>query len=158
MMAKGWSTGWHARSDRIARARLKACVATTDVHEYGKILVESVLRQLDVEIIDGGISTDPNDLVDQAVTTGPTSSRSPPTMEWRSVLHPAQGRARRTKQLAAGVRWWQAQPDTDGSNTSLPVDISEELASAGATVCRSVDSMIAALGEIARAPRPDTRR
>ena len=46
----------------------------------------------------------------------------------------------------------------DGSNTSLPVDISEELASAGATVCRSVDSMIAALAEIARAPRPDTRR
>jgi hypothetical protein len=42
----------------------------------------------------------------------------------------------------------------EGSNTSLPLDVSEELALAGATVCKSVDSMVAALGEIARSRRP----
>ena len=50
----------------IARAGLRACIATTDVHEYGKILVETVLRELGVDIVDGGTSTDPNDLAELA--------------------------------------------------------------------------------------------
>jgi methylmalonyl-CoA mutase cobalamin-binding subunit len=45
---------------------LRACIATTDVHEYGKILVETVLRELGVIITDGGTSTDPNDLAELA--------------------------------------------------------------------------------------------
>jgi methylmalonyl-CoA mutase cobalamin-binding subunit len=145
--------------DRIARARLKACVATTDVHEYGKILVESVLRQLDVEIIDGGISTDPNDLVDQAVTTGADfialSSYNGVALQFFTQLKGELDARNSSLPVFVGGKLNRIP---DGSNTSLPVDISEELASAGATVCRSVDSMIAALGEIARAPRPDTRR
>ncbi|MGH6873428.1 MAG: cobalamin-dependent protein, partial [Aestuariivirgaceae bacterium] len=50
----------------IAGAGLCGCVATTDVHEYGKVLIETVLKGLGVNIIDGGISTDPNDLAHQA--------------------------------------------------------------------------------------------
>src|SRR5262249_21141336 len=56
--------------ERIKAAGFRACVATTDVHEYGKILIETVLRQLDVEIVDGGTSTDPNDLAVQTREAG----------------------------------------------------------------------------------------
>jgi methylmalonyl-CoA mutase cobalamin-binding subunit len=150
-----------ARSERdpIARAGLKACVATTDVHEYGKILVESVLRQLDVEIIDGGISTDPNDLVDQAVTTGADfialSSYNGVALQFFTQLKGELDARNSSLPVLIGGKLNRIP---DGSNTSLPVDVSEELASAGATVCRSIDSMVAALGEIARAHRPHTRR
>ncbi|MET0482433.1 MAG: cobalamin-dependent protein [Aestuariivirgaceae bacterium] len=145
--------------DRIARARLKACVATTDVHEYGKILVESVLRQLAVEIVDGGISTDPNDLVDQAVATGADfialSSYNGVALQFFTQLKTELDARNSSLPVFIGGKLNRIP---EGSNTSLPVDISEELASAGATVCRSVDGMVAALGEIARAPRSDTRR
>ena len=35
----------------IAGAGLRACIATTDVHEYGKILVETVLRERPCRVI-----------------------------------------------------------------------------------------------------------
>jgi len=38
----------------------------------------------------------------------------------------------------------------DGTNTSLPVDISKEIAAAGAIVCTAVDGMIAQLLQIAQ--------
>jgi methylmalonyl-CoA mutase cobalamin-binding subunit len=140
-----------AERERIARARLKACVATTDVHEYGKILVESVLRQLDVEIIDGGISTDPNDLVDQAVTTGADfialSSYNGVALQFFTQLKGELDARNSALPVFIGGKLNRIP---DGSNTSLPVDISEELASAGATVCKSIDSLVAALGDIAR--------
>ncbi|MFC1680561.1 hypothetical protein ACFL1S_02050 [Pseudomonadota bacterium] len=37
-------------------------VATTDVHEYGKLLIESVLSRINVAIVDVGVCTDPRDL------------------------------------------------------------------------------------------------
>ena len=36
--------------------------ATTDVHEYGKRLLEEILTLIDLEVIDGGVSTDPKSL------------------------------------------------------------------------------------------------
>jgi hypothetical protein len=38
----------------------------------------------------------------------------------------------------------------DGTNTSLPVDISKEIAAAGAIVCTAVDGMITQLLQVAR--------
>ena len=141
-----------AERERIVRAKLKACVATTDVHEYGKILVESVLRQLDIEIIDGGTSTDPNDLVEQAVATGADfialSSYNGVALQFFTQLKGELDARNSALPVFIGGKLNRVP---DGSNTSLPVDISDELASAGATVCKSVDSMIASLGEMARA-------
>lgn len=37
----------------------------------------------------------------------------------------------------------------DSSNTSLPVDVSEELVAKGAVVCRSVEDLLAALASMA---------
>ena len=42
----------------------------------------------------------------------------------------------------------------DGSNTSLPVDVTSELVESGAVVCPTVDSMIAALETIAQGKSP----
>ena len=41
--------------------------ATTDAHEYGKRLLEEIVTLIDLEIIDGGVSTDPKSLAAIAV-------------------------------------------------------------------------------------------
>ena len=41
--------------------------ATTDAHEYGKRLLEEIVTLIDLEIIDGGVSTDPKSLAAMAV-------------------------------------------------------------------------------------------
>jgi hypothetical protein len=116
--------GYLARMDgtvreRIRRAKFKACIATTDVHEYGKILVETVLRGLDVEILDGGTSTDPNDLAREAKAVKADLIALSPIF--------IGGKLNRVP---------------DGSNTSLPVDASPEITAAGATVCPDVQVLL----------------
>lgn len=50
-------------AETLATAGLRVLVATTDVHEHGKMLLEAVLRDLGVSTNDGGVSTDPDVLI-----------------------------------------------------------------------------------------------
>ena len=54
----------------IRKVRPRVIVATSDVHEHGKMALETVLRGLGAEIIDGGVSTDPDVLAARAVADG----------------------------------------------------------------------------------------
>jgi methylmalonyl-CoA mutase cobalamin-binding subunit len=135
----------------IARAGLRACVATTDVHEYGKILVETVLRELGVGIIDGGTSTDPNDLAELARTEQADfialSSYNGVALQFVVDLKGEMNE--RDMQLPVFVGG-KLNRIPDGSNTSLPVDVRNELAAAGAIVCPDVESMLERLAAMAR--------
>ena len=46
----------------LQATKLVGCIATTDVHEWGKIMLEMVLEPLGVQIVDGGINADPDTL------------------------------------------------------------------------------------------------
>jgi hypothetical protein len=144
-----------ADRESIGRAQLRACIATTDVHEYGKILVETVLRELGVDIVDGGTSTDPNDLAEQAQAAGADfialSSYNGVAMQFLSELKAEmKERALQVPVFIGG----KLNRIPDGSNTSLPVDIRDELSATGAIVCSSVPVMLAGLADIARAKLP----
>ena len=45
----------------IADAKLVACIGATDVHEYGKLLVQEALARLGVSVIDLGVHAEPED-------------------------------------------------------------------------------------------------
>ncbi len=140
-------------SDRnaIAAAGLRGCIATTDVHEYGKVLIETVLKGLGVEIIDGGISTDPNDLALQAQTSAADfialSSYNGVALQFVTELRRELGERGTDLPVFIGGKLNRIP---DGTNTSLPVDISKEIAAAGAIVCTAVDAMITQLLQVAR--------
>ncbi|HKG74722.1 MAG TPA: cobalamin-dependent protein [Aestuariivirgaceae bacterium] len=140
-------------SDRnaIAAAGLRGCIATTDVHEYGKVLIETVLKGLGVEIIDGGISTDPNDLALQAQTSAADfialSSYNGVALQFVTELRRELGERGTDLPVFIGGKLNRIP---DGTNTSLPVDISKEIAAAGAIVCTAVDGMITQLLQVAR--------
>ena len=129
---------------------MRACIATTDVHEYGKILVETVLRELGVDIIDGGTSTDPNDLAELAQTANADfialSSYNGVALQF--VVDLKGEMSEREMQLPVFVGG-KLNRVPDGSNTSLPVDVRSELTAAGAIVCPGVESMLEQLAEIA---------
>ena len=153
MMGKGWSAGMALpERERIARAELAPASPRPTSMNTARSSSRRCCASLDIEIIDGGISTDPNDLVDQAVTTGADfialSSYNGVALQFFSQLKGELDARNSALPVFIGGKLNRIP---DGSNTSLPVDISEELASAGATVCKSVDSMIASLGEMARA-------
>ena len=130
----------------IARAGLRACIATTDVHEYGKILVETVLRELGVDIIDGGTSTDPNDLAEFAQSEQADfialSSYNGVALQFVADLKGEMDERKMQLPVFVGGKLNRIP---DGSNTSLPVDVRGELTEAGAIVCPDVESMLARL-------------
>ncbi len=141
-----------ALRETIRVADLRGCVATTDVHEYGKILVETVLGRLDVAIVDGGVSIDPNDLAETVVREGADfialSSYNGVTLEFLRDLEDQVHAQGIDLPIFIGGKLNRIP---DGSNTSLPVDIGGELAEAGAVVCRNIDEIFGALGYIAAA-------
>jgi hypothetical protein len=143
-----------AGRDSIAGAGLCACIATTDVHEYGKILVETVLRELEVEIADGGTSTDPADLAEAASACGADfialSSYNGVALQFVCELKQEIDRLGLQIPVFVGGK---LNAILDGSNSSLPVEIGDELNAAGAIVCASVDVMLDRLGEIASSRR-----
>ena len=55
--------------ERVRKAGFTACVACTDVHEYGKIL-ETVLERLGIDVRDAGVSADPDDVARKASAAG----------------------------------------------------------------------------------------
>jgi methylmalonyl-CoA mutase cobalamin-binding subunit len=144
------------RKQSIADAALCACIATTDVHEYGKILIETVLRKLGVRIVDGGTSTDPNDLAAQARGEKAhfiaLSSYNGVALQFVSALREEMQKLNMDVPVFIGGKLNRVP---EGSNTSLPVDISDELAQAGALVCPTVERMVEQLAEMARGASRD---
>jgi methylmalonyl-CoA mutase cobalamin-binding domain/chain len=137
--------------ETIRNAGFRACVATTDVHEYGKILLEAALGKLGVTVIDGGTSTDPNDLAQQIQAADADlialSSYNGVALTFVAELK------RDLRNLGVAVPIFvggRLNRIPDGSNTSLPVDVGDELAAAGAVVCRNVETMLGQMEAMAR--------
>ena len=135
----------------IERANFTACLATTDVHEYGKVMVESVLADLAVTVVDGGISTDPQVLAQRACAGGADfiaiSTYNGVALEFVHRLKEALADLGVTAPVFIGGKLNQVPENT---NTSLPVDVSEDIRRAGALPCQTVSDMIAALVTLAR--------
>lgn len=132
---------------RIRKVRPRVIVATSDVHEHGKMALETVLRGLGAEIIDGGVSTDPDVLAARAVADGAeavlVSTYNGIALDYYTQL---KEKLPKGVPVLIGGRLNQVPK---GSNTSLPVDVSAELAEAGAVVCREIEDAVPALIAIA---------
>jgi methylmalonyl-CoA mutase cobalamin-binding subunit len=134
----------------IAGARLTACVATTDVHEYGKILIETVLGALEVGLVDAGVCADPERVAARAKEDGADfialSTYNGIALDYITTLSREMERLGVDVPVFIGGRLNQVPA---GSNTSLPVDVSAEIAKAGAVACPGVEEMLSRLIDMA---------
>ncbi|MBT4889969.1 MAG: hypothetical protein HON65_10485 [Rhodospirillales bacterium] len=132
-----------AIAETISNAKLSICVATTDVHEYGKLVMESVLRGLNVTILDGGVSTDPDKLADFAVKSGAhaiaLSTYNGVALSFTTKLTSHLKEQNASISVYIGGKLNQIPED---SNSSLPVDVSKEIENNGVTPCTTIEEMI----------------
>lgn len=135
----------------IVRAqKMRVVVATTDVHEHGKLLIEEILRRVGVEVIDGGVSTEVGALIDVAAEQTPdaiaVSTYNGVALTYCTQAQAAMADRNLAIPFVIGGRLNQIPDD---SNSSLPVDVGDRLAQSGALVCRTASDIVSKLRAIA---------
>ena len=135
-------------SQRVALrgTKHKVVVATSDVHEHGKLLIEEILRQLGIESLDGGVSTDPERVAVFVEENGATaiaiSTYNGIALSYFLELQrELKVRGLRTPILIGG----RLNQIPEASNSSLPVDVGDQLQEAGAVVCREASELAPSL-------------
>ena len=137
--------------ETIRGAQLVGCLATTDVHEYGKLLLETVLQQLGVQLVDAGVSIDPDVLAETArgkkVDFIALSTYNGVALDYLKRLRNEMDRHKSNIPVFIGGKLNQVP---EGSQDSLPVDVSHELRAVGAIVCYEVKDMLKQLAQMKR--------
>ncbi len=132
-------------ADRQALANLNVRIvtATTDVHEHGKLVLDEVLSGAGATLIDGGTSTEPRALaataMDENADAIALSTYNGVAMSYYNALREHVGKQ---IPILIGGRLNQVP---DSSNTSLPVDVGDQLTASGALVCREIEDAVPAL-------------
>jgi methylmalonyl-CoA mutase cobalamin-binding subunit len=134
----------------IRRSGLRACVTCTDVHEYGKILVETVLEALGVAVYDAGVSADPNDVAQWASGAAADfiaiSTYNGVALSYLQSLRQELARIGLDLPVFIGGKLNQIPDD---SPSSLPVDVTADLRALGAVPCPQVEGMLTELLKLA---------
>lgn len=137
---------------------LRVLVATSDVHEHGKMLIDEMLRQLGAEALDGGTSTDPAPLATLAATLKPDaiaiSTYNGVALHYYQSLRSELAARALDLPILIGGRLNQIP---EGSNSSLPTDVGDQLASQGALVCRSAADLLPRLAGLRPTPLTTAR-
>ena len=134
---------------RLSKAGLKIMVASTDVHEHGKLLVERMFEELSVVTVDGGVSINPDLLAESAFRESPDalaiSTYNGIALTYIRALTTALQNRGLDIPILIGGRLNQVPT---GSNTSMPVDVTDELTGCGVIVCHNVEDAVPALQKI----------
>ena len=134
------------KRESLSRSNLVVCVACTDVHEYGKILLEAVLNKLNVGVVDAGVSADPDVVAKRAQENRADfialSTYNGVALSYIRSLRNEMDTFGTDIPVFIGGKLNQIPED---SPDSMPVDVTSLLEESGAVVCRRVEDMINAL-------------
>jgi methylmalonyl-CoA mutase cobalamin-binding subunit len=127
-------------------------LASTDVHEFAKFLLEAALTEAHARVIDIGINRDPEDVVSAAVESAAQAivitTHNGVARSFAQLLRNELRRVRmdRVAVFMGGV----LNEDTAGSQ--IPLDVTSDLAGLGVRSLATVEELI---GELADFPGPD---
>ncbi len=135
--------------EKIENAGFTACSTCTDVHEYGKLLVEEVLKRVGVTVIDAGVSVDPKVVIDHTknatVDFITISTYSGVALTYLESLYKEMKKVNMNIPVFIGGKLTQIMEE---SESSIPIDVSEKLLSLGAIVCIEIEDMLQHLSKI----------
>ncbi|MDJ0958223.1 MAG: cobalamin-dependent protein [Arenicellales bacterium] len=131
----------------LSDSGFKICVATTDVHEYGKLLVESVLAKVGISSIDGGVCTDPEDLVKRIVSEKANviaiSTYNGVALHYLDRLNSELDKNNlEGTPIYIGGKLNQIIETDAFAHDDLPVDVTQQLSAAGAIPCLQLEDML----------------
>ncbi len=120
--------------------------ATTDVHEHGKLALDIFLKRAGCDVVDGGVSVDPAEIVVQATGAGATaialSTYNGIALSFARELKKEMSDQGLDLPVLIGGRLNQIPI---ASNTSLPQDVSVELSDLGLNPCATLTEAASAL-------------
>ena len=133
----------------LSTAGLKVVVASTDVHEHSKLMLEGIFRQLGLEPIDGGVSADPQQLADisessEADVIALSTYNGVALTYYRQLRDILIEKGLEIPLLIGG----QLNEIPDDSTSSIPVDVESRLREEGASVCHGVLDAIPVLKQL----------
>ena len=146
--------------EHLQEAELTVVVASTDVHEHGKSVLEGVFRGLGLRVVDGGVSADPANVANQVESH---QAHVIALTTYNGVALTYYGRLAdelAEKQLNIPVLMGgqlNEIPEDDNDNESLPVDVSDALERKGAVVCREISDALPVLLAVASGEYPSVR-
>jgi methylmalonyl-CoA mutase cobalamin-binding subunit len=132
--------------ERLRRKGAKICTASTDVHFYGKRLMDRIGQRAGLTMVDGGISTDPDDLADILQSSGAKvlvlATYNGVALSYVQRLK-AECAARNLEvAIYVGGRLNEIMSD---ANSNLPVDVEMDLRQTGAIPCADLEELMARL-------------
>jgi methylmalonyl-CoA mutase cobalamin-binding subunit len=126
----------------IAESGLRGCVASSDVHEHGKNLIERLLGMSSIGIIDGGTSADPEAVVATALAEKADfiaiSTYNGIALRYARDVLAALKEAGSDMPVLIGGRLNEIPED---SNSGLPVDVKADIEALGALPCETPETM-----------------
>ncbi|MEL7544077.1 MAG: cobalamin-dependent protein [Pseudomonadota bacterium] len=138
----------------LAAGELTILTASTDVHCHGKMALDRFLKACGTTVIDGGMTADHEMLATRAAETNISaiaiSTYNGVALAFAERLMAALAADARTAATPVFIGGRLNQiPET--SNTGLPVDVSDDLATRGARVCNRFEDIVPQLLDIAAA-------
>lgn len=127
---------------------IRVLIASTDVHFYGKSLLETVLASLNIDLVDGGVSAEPSVLAQRAVEAQVSaigiSTYNGIALSFAQKLRGALAKQGLSIPVYIGGRLNEIMTDAD---SPLPVEVHQEIAQVGVIPCQTVEEMLEALAE-----------
>lgn len=124
---------------QIATPGFRILTATTDVHEHGKVLLDTIFERAGFTLIDGGVSSDPDAVAVLAKTAQADvialSTYNGVALHFTTQLMQDLDASDVKIPVLIGGRLNQIPRD---SNSSLPIDVTDELKMLGAYPCVSL--------------------
>lgn len=138
------------REDRnlLSNSEVTVVVASTDVHEFGKLLAEKIFLELGLNVVDAGIHAAPSEIV-TLLSERDTGAVALGTYNGIALDY---ARSLRAALSAAGLEvpvyiGGKLNQINDASNSSLPTDATKALRDLGVVPCGTMAAMLAGLAD-----------
>jgi methylmalonyl-CoA mutase cobalamin-binding subunit len=132
--------------ERLRRKGAKICTASTDVHFYGKRLMDRIGHRAGLTMVDGGISTDPDDLADILQSSGAKvlvlATYNGVALSYVQRLKAECAARNLDVAIYVGGRLNEIMSDAD---SNLPVDVEMDLRQTGAIPCADLEELMTRL-------------
>lgn len=136
---------------RVSLTGVRVAVASTDVHEFAKFLIEAALNNVGAKLIDVGVNRDPEDIVHAAVESAADviviTTHNGVAKSFAEVLK----RELRVAKLERLPVFMGGVLNEDMAGSEIPVDVRSDLVALGVTPLSDIESLVGILNQMQRA-------